>query len=239
MPVTRNSTKKPATSDSKNGCSACVPRPSAAAASSNSGAPPDCDHSAGHDSAANSATTTRAANPAARSPRRSESLSSAPTVATGASGRGVQVPKRGATMRSVTNQPAGTTKNVMPTMKYQLPVTVIFQSGTSSRAAASVMPSSRASNWPGSRLAEYPPATPANEAAIPTMGWRPAAANSAPDNGIITTKAASEAWFAMTDTRITIGVSSALGARPTPARIAAPASPVRSAMPAPSMTSST
>ncbi len=74
---------------------------------------------------------------------------------------------------------------------------------------------------------------------MPTIGWRPAAANNAPASGIITTKAASEAWLAITETRITIGVSRTLGASPTPARIAAPASPVRSAMPAPSMTSST
>ena len=130
-------------------------------------------------------------------------------------------------------------KNVMPAMKYQLPAMFIFQSGASSCAAGSVMPSSSASSWPGSRFAENPPATPANDAAMPTIGCRPAAAYKAPASGIMTTKAASAAWLAMTDTKMTIGVSQAVGAPLTAARIAAPASPVRSARPAPSITSST
>ena len=98
-------------------------------------------------------------------------------------------------------------KNVMPAMKYQLPAMFIFQSGASSCAAGSVRPSNSASSWPGSRFAENPPATPANDAAMPTIGCRPAAAYKAPASGIMTTKAASAAWFAMTDTKMTIGVS--------------------------------
>src|SRR5690606_8555268 len=84
--------------------------------------------------------------------------------------------RRGSMTLSVTNQITGRNTTVMAEMKYQLPAMLGVHSGSISTAAAWVMPNSMASSWPGRRLAEKPPETPAKEAAMPAMGWRPAAA---------------------------------------------------------------
>ncbi len=75
----------------------------------------------------------------------------------------------------------------MPTMKYALPAMLASQAGSTLSAAASVMPNSKASSCPGSRLAENPPETPAKAAAMPAIGWRPAAENITPASGMSTT----------------------------------------------------
>ena len=64
---------------------------------------------------------------------------------------------------------------VIAAMKNQLPAIFTEKSPNTVSTLASVMPNSRASSWPGNRFAEKPPETPANAAAIPAIGWRPAA----------------------------------------------------------------
>ena len=73
-------------------------------------------------------------------------------------------------MRSVTYQITGKKTNVMATIKYALPAIFASHVGRIVSAAASVMPKSSASSCPGKRLAEKPPETPANAAAIPAIG---------------------------------------------------------------------
>ena len=97
--------------------------------------------------------------------------------------------------------------SVIPLIKYQLPSILAFQVGSSVSAAASVMPNNSGSNWPGIRLAENPPETPAKAAAIPAIGCLPAAAKTTPASGIKTTYAASAARFPSIPINATAGVS--------------------------------
>ena len=122
--------------------------------------------------------TTNAARPAYRRPFFSESdnglsLSSPAPVA--AASVGSKSPSLGSMILSVTNQITGRKTTVMPTMKNQLPAIFAEKSPKTAITLASVMPKSSASSWPGNRFAEKPPETPANAAAIPAIGWRPAA----------------------------------------------------------------
>ena len=94
---------------------------------------------------------------------------------------------RGSMTRSVMYQMTGRNTSVMATMKKALPAILASQVGRIVSAAASVMPNSSASSCPGNRLAEKPPETPANAAAMPAMGCLPAAANITPASGISTT----------------------------------------------------
>ena len=78
-------------------------------------------------------------------------------------------------IRSVTYQMTGMATNTIAAIKNQLPAMLASHVGTRASTASSVIPNKSASSWPGNRLAENPPETPANDAAIPAMGWRPAA----------------------------------------------------------------
>ena len=94
---------------------------------------------------------------------------------------------RGSMILSVTNQITGKKTKVIPLIKYQLPTMFAFQDGSRLSAAASVIPKSNGSSWPGIRFAENPPETPAKAAAIPAIGCLFAAANTTPARGISTT----------------------------------------------------
>ena len=84
--------------------------------------------------------------------------------------------RRGSITRSVRNQPMATIRNVEAVVKNQLLSGLISMAGSSRRAASWVRPASNGSRLDGTKkVAENPPDTPANAAAIPASGWRPAA----------------------------------------------------------------
>lgn len=115
-------------------------------------------------SAAKAATTASAARPACHRPRRwaaaSGASDGAPTCAS-ASPSGLVARNRGSTTRSATGQATASSSTPRLAVNHQLPSGFSGASGASSRAAPWVMPSSSASNWPGSRFAAKAPEMPA------------------------------------------------------------------------------
>ena len=84
--------------------------------------------------------------------------------------------RRGSINRSVRGQAMANTNREDAPVKMLLQSMETFTSGSSRRAALWVKPCNRGSNAPGmTKLAEYPPETPAKAAAMPAKGWRPAA----------------------------------------------------------------
>ena len=95
------------------------------------------------------------------------------------------------------------------------------------------------SSVPISKLAEKPPDTPANAAAIPAIGWRPHARNTIAPNGISTTYPTSEATFDMTPRNTNMGVTSFAGVTDTVFFSSADKYPLPSAQPTPSIVTRT
>jgi len=164
--------------------------------------------------------------PAARSPRRSASERSVPTLCTGASAVGVQWPKRGATTRSVTYHASGTIRTVMPAMKVPVAGDVHLPAGNQQLRGRLGDAEQQRVELARQQVGGEPAGDAGEGRGDADDRVPPAAAKSAPPSGIITTKAASPAWLAITEAKITIGVSHILGALATAARIAAPARPV-------------
>ncbi len=88
---------------------------------------------------------------------------------------GVSRTRRGSTTLSVSHQPIPITNRLEIDMKNQLTSGLIAIDGSRTRAASSVIPASIGSIAEGMKLAEKPPDTPANAAAMPARGCRPAA----------------------------------------------------------------
>jgi hypothetical protein len=95
--------------------------------------------------------------------------------------------RRGSMMRSVMYQPTAMMKSVEAAVKYQLQSGFTMRAGAMICAADWVKPWSNGSSEDGRKFALKPPDTPANAAAMPATGCRPAAAKIAPPSGITST----------------------------------------------------